>query len=134
LLFEYPLQTPYDGVKPEDVAASAAVDHILKLYDYAEDDLPVDTIFQNARLKHMGGGVILVIFKKATLAREALYEHQTKESQGPTRFKLRVWEPTKANLSQTASSGSDEGEGSGQEGTDIDKGTDSCIVGLGGSL
>lgn len=111
---------------PYTVAASAAVDHILELYDYAEDDVPVDAIFQNARLKHLppsarGRGVILAIFKKAALAREVLDEHQAKESQGPTRFKIRVWEPVKANLSQTASSGSDEGEGSGQEGTDIDK-------------
>ncbi|RUO96624.1 hypothetical protein BC936DRAFT_141724 [Jimgerdemannia flammicorona] len=135
LLYDYSLQTSYDGVKPADVAAPAAVQHILELYDFAEGDVLADVQFPNCRTKHIppgvgapprARGVFLAIFKKASQAHEIMAMHQARESQGPTRFKVRVWEPVKPTTSSQAessppnSAGTEE-EKSFQEGTDIEK-------------
>ncbi|CAH1763656.1 179_t:CDS:2, partial [Entrophospora sp. SA101] len=104
LLFDYTLQIPYEGVKPNQANEPPKPSHILELYDFAESDNLANIVLMNATIKRVyppstsnnnilpnRRPTVLAIFKNSKEANKSV---QTFKS---SRFKLRTWEPLPKN-------------------------------------
>ncbi|CAJ0846232.1 13578_t:CDS:2 [Entrophospora sp. SA101] len=125
LLFDYTLQVPYEGIKPNQANEQPPKpSHILELYDFAVSDNLTGITLTNATIKRIDNSpkmndgsnkrqpTVLAIFKNS---KEASKMIQTFKS---PRFKLKAWEPLPKNTNNNDSDSNLSSSGNGNDDND----------------